>query len=118
MEYNPPINKTEYELRKENEEILESLELEGMAVERLPGSMHPNGIPGYRFVSVSELFESKFSRYSRSRLSRLSGFKIHGKGFLDALGLHELMRHEELAFAGELTTRGSRPGEQRGGKRR
>jgi hypothetical protein len=107
-------------LRKESEEILESLELEGVAIERLPQLMHASGTPGYRFIAISELSDTDFCVYSRGRLyqlctdGRISNFRIHGKYFLNSYGVSELMDYEEQVLSGEIKTRGSRPKEKRG----
>lgn len=123
IKYYSPMSKNELELRREKEEVLESMELDGVAVERLPATMHSSGHQSWRFISPSELVGSGFSRYTQQNIAMLAKdnkrnpihhFRIFGRIFLDAIGVLELMEHERMSLEGKLG-RGMRIGEYRGG---
>src|SRR5262249_49948052 len=89
------------------DEILDSLEIEGVEVIRLPKEMNTSGYRSRPFVSPSELAKSGVSGYTPEHIVGLSKDKrippnkqihhivIHGRVFLDGLGVEQLMEHEE-----------------------
>jgi hypothetical protein len=85
---------------QEGEEMLESLELEGFNVDRLPEYMNPSGLKSWRFISTAELSKESFSRYSLPRLSALAktkkihSFELNGKNFVSGIGVLQLMERE------------------------
>jgi hypothetical protein len=105
----------------QGEEILESLELEGIQTERLPAYMHPSGYNSWRFISTPEITESGFSQYTVQNIAMLSkrdqvhSFRAAGRVFLDGIGIMQLMSHEQMSLDGKLSSRGMRIGEYRGG---
>jgi hypothetical protein len=114
----------------EQDEILESLELDGVNIERLPSSMHTSGYRGRPFVSPANLVEAGFSQYSPSRIvnlatydrvpkdKRIQHIRISGRTYLDGMGVQQLMDHEEKSLEGKLTPWAAKVGEYRGGGRK